>query len=212
MKKVISILLAAAILSFATVAMADTSTGTVSNRTANEVFATSPDDVNSMPSFKAGDTVSFTISGVKAGDWITLLTYKNGEEPDNSTTQYIDQYTAEDTTQAVTYVIRDIGDGVYKLKIKANGNELYTVYYQVSEGDAPQPTILYGDVNSDGKVTLKDDAYLARHIAKWTGYETIDEQAADTNGDGRITIKDNAVLARYIAKWTGYEVLPYTGK
>ena len=72
-------------------------------------------------------------------------------------------------------------------------------------------TILYGDVNKDGKVTLKDDATLARYLAKWEGYDetTVDLAAADVNGDSKVTLKDNGILARHIAKWIGYETLPY---
>ena len=74
-----------------------------------------------------------------------------------------------------------------------------------------QTTILYGDVNGDGKVNTKDDAALARYLAKWTGYDdtTVNTEAADVNGDGKVNAKDNAVLARYLAKWTGYDTLPH---
>ena len=73
---------------------------------------------------------------------------------------------------------------------------------------------LYGDVNGDDKITALDNAYLARYLAKWTGYDDtmINTDAADVNGDNKITALDNAVLARYLAKWTGYDVLPYTVK
>ena len=68
-----------------------------------------------------------------------------------------------------------------------------------------------GDVNGDGRVTALDNAYLARYLAKWTGYDetNVNLIAADTNGDGKVTALDNAVLARYLAKWTGYDTLPY---
>ena len=291
MKKIISILMAVAMLTFATSAMAATTTGTVTNRTVNTVFATSPDDVSSMPAFQADDEVKFTVFGAEDGEWITLITYKYNEEPSNATVQYIDQYTAEGTSQDVTYYIRDIGTGTYLLKIKTNGNDLYTAYYQVVEAVAtvdvtgvaldktevtleiggtetltatvaPEdatnklvswsssneavatvvdgvvtavaegtatitvttddgaktatcavtvnaaPAVKVGDVNGDGNVTAKDVTVLARYIAKWTGYETVNTTAADANGDGNVTAKDVTVLARYIAKWTGYETLP----
>ena len=85
----------------------------------------------------------------------------------------------------------------------------YTIHY-----DYVPVTVLYGDVNGDNKVTALDNAYLARYLAKWSGYDdtTVNTKAADVNGDGRVTALDNAVLARYLAKWAGYGVLPYTGK
>ena len=74
----------------------------------------------------------------------------------------------------------------------------------------PLKTTVYGDVTGDGKITSKDDAFLARYLAHWTGYDerTVDLNAADTNADGNVTIKDNAILSRHIANWAGYEVLP----
>ena len=116
-----------------------------------------------------------------------------GELPEDATVTYDGNEKTEVGVYEVTAVIEC--DGYEKLTIKGT----LTI----------EDSFIYGDVTGDGRVTLKDDAYLARHIAKWTGYETINEQAADTNGDGRITIKDNAILSRHIAKWTGYEVLPY---
>lgn len=71
------------------------------------------------------------------------------------------------------------------------------------------PTVLYGDVNGDGKVNAIDRATLARYIAKWPGV-TIVEEAADVNGDGKVNAVDRAILARHIAKWPDYLTLPYT--
>lgn len=101
------------------------------NITINE-FATSPTDTETMPSFQADDEVFFTVYGVNCGDKITLITHKYGEEPNDNNVQYMAQYTAEATMQDVKYVIRDdIDTGVYELNIRANGNELYTLYYFV---------------------------------------------------------------------------------
>ena len=207
-KKMVASALAVAVLSFAATAMAETGTGPVENRSTNTVFATSPQDTNSMPVFQADDEVSFIVTGVSEGDQITFITHKQGEEPSNTTVQYIDQYTASGSTQKINYIVRDIGDGIFLLKIKAGENELYQGYYKV--GDVSAPTVLVGDVNNDSKVNSKDLTALARNIAKWIGYDdsNINKDAADTNGDGKVNSKDLTALARHIAKWIGYETLP----
>ncbi len=71
--------------------------------------------------------------------------------------------------------------------------------------------VVVGDVNGDGKVSPVDTAYLARYIAKWTGYgeDKIDLVASDVNNSGTVTAADTAVIARHISKWLGYETLPY---
>ena len=86
-----------------------------------------------------------------------------------------------------------------------------TVHFDVIEGAVRVTNVMCGDINGDGKVNSLDRAILSRHIAKWKGYEIIDEAAADVDGDGRITVHDRAVLARHVAKWDGYLKLPYIG-
>ena len=81
------------------------------------------------------------------------------------------------------------------------------VFCNESQNDEFTP----GDVNGDNKITALDNAYLARYLAKWSGYDdtTVNKNAADVNGDGKVTALDNAILARHLAKWTGYDTLPY---
>ena len=61
------------------------------------------------------------------------------------------------------------------------------------------PTVLFGDVNSDGKVNGKDSILLAQYLAEWE--VQINLNAADVNGDGRVNGKDSILLAQYLAEW-----------
>ncbi|MBR4720523.1 MAG: dockerin type I repeat-containing protein [Clostridia bacterium] len=207
MKKLIAIMLAVATLSFSASVMAATETSEVKkNGSVNGTFAISP-DAASMPSFEADDTITFTVIGAKNGGYVTLLSSQEGADLQDSTVQYIDQYETTGSTQDVEYVIRDLDEGVYNLKIKVDDNEIYTVYYKVG---GEEPGILYGDVNGDGEFTAKDVAYLARYLAGWKDYQTIDETKSDANADGKVNALDNIILARSSAKWVGYTTLPYT--
>lgn len=58
---------------------------------------------------------------------------------------------------------------------------------------------LPGDVNGDGKVSIKDSVRLAQYLAGWS--VTIQSDNADVNGDGKISIKDSVRLAQYLAGW-----------
>lgn len=58
---------------------------------------------------------------------------------------------------------------------------------------------LPGDVNGDGKVSIKDSVRLAQYLAGWS--VTIQSGNADVNGDGKISIKDSVRLAQYLAGW-----------
>lgn len=58
---------------------------------------------------------------------------------------------------------------------------------------------LPGDLNGDGKVSIKDSVRLAQYLAGWS--VTIQSGNADVNGDGKISIKDSVRLAQYLAGW-----------
>ena len=50
---------------------------------------------------------------------------------------------------------------------------------------------------------------LSRYLAKWQGYDKINDKSVDVNHDSKINQLDRMILSRYLAKWQGYEVLPY---
>ena len=97
-------------------------------------------------------------------------------------------------------------DGTYILRI---GGDSLTQVYEIPIV-VKGKTILYGDVNRDGKITSADKVTLARYLAKWAGYDEtkVDLEAADVNLDGKVTSADKVTIARYLAKWVGYEDLP----
>ena len=66
--------------------------------------------------------------------------------------------------------------------------------------------ILYGDVNGDGVVDMYDLSYLAMHLNKYPGYETVGP-GADVNGDGNVDMYDLSYLAMHLNKYPGYEKL-----
>ena len=58
-------------------------------------------------------------------------------------------------------------------------------------------SIVYGDVNRDGDVDMKDVLALRKYVAGHGG--DIDKAAADANGDGSIDMKDVLLMRKYIA-------------
>ena len=67
------------------------------------------------------------------------------------------------------------------------------------DGDTPtQPTVLKGDANNDGKVSVSDLAAIRLHIL---GYVVLSGNAligADANGDGKISVSDLAAVRLHI--------------
>ncbi len=60
-------------------------------------------------------------------------------------------------------------------------------------------SVMYGDVNDDGRITGKDYALLLQSI-NGMGV-TINEAAADVTGDGKVNGRDYALLLQYINGW-----------
>ena len=71
--------------------------------------------------------------------------------------------------------------------------------YNVSD----TPSILRGDVNSDGEVTIADVVRLCRYVAEDTELTPAmtEEQlpCADVNGDSIVDSSDITLIARYLA-------------
>ena len=62
----------------------------------------------------------------------------------------------------------------------------------------PQVTGILGDANSDGKLDVRDAAYIARMLAQ-RDTEKLPKNA-DFNEDGQINVRDAAAIARFLAK------------
>ena len=72
---------------------------------------------------------------------------------------------------------------------------------------ATEKKIIYGDVNDDGAIDLKDDLLLKRYIAEQnpSGFHM---KNADVNGDDKADFKDLLMLKKYLAEWEGIVLGP----
>ena len=60
--------------------------------------------------------------------------------------------------------------------------------------------LIYGDVNEDDVVDIKDAVLLAQHLAGWN--VSVDSENSDCNADGKVDIKDAVLLAQHLAGWS----------
>ena len=67
--------------------------------------------------------------------------------------------------------------------------------YRVVYGVDP-PSLLYGDVNSDGQVTAYDAALTAEYVVGINNPDFKNAQAADVDGSGSVTVNDVALIAQ----------------
>ena len=64
--------------------------------------------------------------------------------------------------------------------------------------DSSVPSVLYGDADGDGEVTILDVTYIQRSMAGVPMSKTINELNADVDGDGDISIIDATLIQRFM--------------
>lgn len=140
---------------------------------------------------------------VETGSAFPLEAYPKDFEANSSYVVYLSDYSGDNNGAAKGVALISTGSGGGGGSGGDNGD---------SNTGGNTGDVLYGDVNGDKAVDVKDRIALTRHLAKWTGYAEADlanYAAADVNADGAVDVKDRIALTRYLAKWTGYETLPY---
>lgn len=154
MKKIALVL--CAVMTFScmnSVFAAATSTDATNSRNTTKIFTQNKNEA--MPSFRAGDTLSFNVSNLATGTQLTVISYKVSGEIGNNTVQYIDQRTIDEAHDTVQYKIRDIEDGIYCVSVKdGNDNEAYTLYYKVG---TPKYAVVKG---TDENTNAATDYYV----------------------------------------------------
>ena len=87
------------------------------------------------------------------------------------------------------------------IKKSGNWNDLFSFYgYFGNVGFiCKYDRVTPGDINSDGKVNMKDLVLLQQYLNNWD--VTIDERAANVNGDNKINMKDLVLLQQFLNNW-----------
>ncbi len=67
--------------------------------------------------------------------------------------------------------------------------------------DVKDVEVLYGDINKDTKIDIRDLVILMQYLAQYTNLPEINLEAADVYKDGKIDDLDLIKLLRYIADW-----------
>jgi hypothetical protein len=161
MRKIISAFLAIGMITLAASAASAASVESVTGgRSSNTGVIASPSTTSTMPCFRPGDTINFTVSSVTSGNELTVISAKYNETLSDSTVQYINQYTLSSSSQPVTYTIRDQADGVYEVKINDSVNTVATFYYKIGK-----PVVTIEDANDlDSEAIVSGTPYIIRQF------------------------------------------------
>ena len=91
---------------------------------------------------------------------------------------------------------------VTEITITTTDTAVSTVSTSVSDvttttTDTTQPATVKGDANEDGKLDVRDCAYIAGMLAK--GMDEKLPECSDFNDDGKINVRDAAAIASFLA-------------
>lgn len=78
------------------------------------------------------------------------------------------------------------------------GYENSTAHAYAQKYEYPFSAFIYGDANSDGKLTAGGAAFIAKNLAEQKGHTL--PAYADFTGDGKVTAYDAAMIAKYLAE------------
>ena len=97
-----------------------------------------------------------------------------------------------------------IENGVHNLQVSASdrfGHSSDDVRIELEVVEEPPNT---GDIDGNGDVTMSDAVYLAKHVVKMSGYDTIYANG-DIDDSGDVTMSDAVYLAKHVVMMSGYE-------
>ncbi len=92
------------------------------------------------------------------------------------------------------FVIKGYTNSLAESYADANGLEFVSVGYM-----EPESTLL-GDLDCDGRLTVRDATALQKYVAGMVGLNTQDKINADFNCDGKINVRDATAIQKRLAK------------
>lgn len=102
----------------------------------------------------------------------------------------------EDSAIKAQYKFNIYKGGQYNIKVEnLNKKILLNDYITVDN------VYIVGDIDNDGKVTVKDLVELMRYLARFSGYDTYQRRyAGDIDGNGTTDVRDAVLLARFVGQ------------
>ena len=102
--------------------------------------------------------------------------------------------------EGTTNILAVIGDKTLSCKVAVSTTTVTTTYVTTTTTTTTTTGVSKpsGDADGDGKVSVRDCAYIAKMLANGKGKDI--PMTADFNGDGKVDVRDAAAIARYLAK------------
>ncbi len=99
----------------------------------------------------------------------------------------------------MVYNLSDITDAdyIYISKLYYCLKQVCNIYYNALNTALLSPNVVYGDINSDKLINVRDAAMLAKNIAS-NKIDELNINTADFNFDGKVNVRDCAEIAKFV--------------
>jgi len=160
-----------------------------------------------------------TKTGVTDGQLYLVMIQKGdaNAKPTAENLYYLNVDKASSATFTMDAYPKDLDEGTYVVYLSdyANSNggrkSVATLSVTSGGGGGGGGSVLYGDVDGNGKVKSWDATVLACYLAGQSEFQNINLQNADCNGDGKVKSWDLTVLYCHLAGQSEFAQLPYKG-
>lgn len=99
------------------------------------------------------------------------------------------------STDYASVYIYEINEVTIGVKVDADGNGTYETQIE-TEG---QEDLLNGDVNSDGKLNIRDATAIQKYLAKMADFNDAQLRVADFDKNGKVNVKDATAIQKKLA-------------
>ncbi len=123
----------------------------------------------------------------------TISTYVRGVEIGTDVKTFLQKFTVKNGTAKIT----DSANTVKTAGVIATGDKV-TVYDNEGTKKQQYNIVVFGDTNSDGKVSIVDLARVQKHLLEVNKLTGNQNSAADVNHDGKISILDLARVQKHL--------------
>ncbi len=175
------------------------------NQYKNIVFEFTDGDIQTLTITRKSNLPEVSISGdVAIGQTLSSVI------PDSNTATGI-TYQWQSSTDGTTWSdITNATDSTYtitsneflkyiRVKINSQSNSSYVYPQEKVSASTATKVVLYGDVDLDGRVSIKDSTQIQKYVAQMVDLNTEQFIAGDVNGDGYVNVTDSTLINEFMS-------------
>ena len=179
---------------------ATSSTAEATSSTATEATSSTVTDATEATSSTATDATESTVTDATESTSTEATSSTSTDTTESTATDPSEEATSSTATEATASSSTDASESV------STSATVTSTQSTSSTGSTENyKTYLIGDVDLDGRITIKDATKIQKHIAKLLELSDVSLKLADANNDLKVSVKDATQIQKFIAGFKGIE-------